>query len=172
MLGDDRQAVRDVTPELTALGFPDRLAGGEYDWADVDPLQAFGQLQAPGADDRESRINRWQMIGETAAPAAAIVFITTVLGSGLERESAAAAAALWRQIAPLAPRFPPGWLWRTWGRLFDLWELDWPDAWWSGAPFSALGPFGIDAEGDDVAAEPWEPRGMDAPLSTSHVAAR
>ena len=39
MLGGDRQAVRELAPELLALGFSDRLGSGEYSWTDIDSLQ-------------------------------------------------------------------------------------------------------------------------------------
>jgi hypothetical protein len=157
MLGGDRQAVRELAPELLALGFSDRLGSGEYTWTDIDSLEAFGQLERPGDDDRRARITRWQMISETPTPAAAVAFLVAVLGSELERESAAAAAALWRQITPLAGLMGRGpRVWHIWDRLYDVWERDWPDAWWWGAPFSPAGP-SIDGDIDEVEGKPWEP---------------
>ena len=124
MLGGDGQAVQGLERELAELGFPDRLISADIAWGDIDPVQMFSDLseQSREGDGGASRVSRWEMIGETSEPRWAIAFLVDVLGSQLERESAAAAAALWRQIGDLVEP-PKRWprLYRRWERIFDWW---------------------------------------------------
>ena len=161
MFGSDRQAVRDTTPELEELGFPRRLATGERLWADADPLRLFSGLQDDRAEsDDRGRVYRWQMITETAEAEAAATFLATVLGSRLERESAAAAAVLWRQLDGLDPRRwarrGPSWF-RLWDRLYDLWEPDWLDPTWWEPPWSVPGRLDLDSDAVEQPTVEWEP---------------
>ena len=114
MLGNDGDGVRELASELEALGFSERLREGLWNQDDADPIRSFS-----GVPDRRlgDRILRWQMVGETAHPKEMVTFLVEVLGSRLERESVAAAAALWRHTSAidspplwwLARRsFPPG----------------------------------------------------------------
>jgi hypothetical protein len=161
MLGGDGQAVRDLAPQLAELGFPDRLISGDTAWGDADPVQMFSGLreQSGEGDESATRVYRWQMIGETSDPGRAIAFLVDVLGSRLERESAAAAAALWRQIggivAPLPQRLPG--LYRLWDRLFPLGEEESLDpAWWD-YPWSGFGSIDMLEDAEELDAVPWDP---------------
>jgi hypothetical protein len=161
ILGGDRRAIRDAAPEMEELGIPGRLISSDRTWQDVDPLESFSGLQDPLSDagDRE-RVSRWEMIGETVEPQAAVAFLVTVLGSHLERESAAAAAALWRQIGTLDPRRwarrGPGWF-RVWERLYDLGERDWPEPGWWGLPWSVQDAPDLERDEIDRADAAWDP---------------
>lgn len=141
MLGNDQGAIRALASELEQLGFSPAFAQGEWNWADSDPLQLTGDLGGQDEPREQRRELRWQMIGETRRPQAAVAFLADVLGSRLERESAAAAAALWRVVQPLDhPRFRrgPHW-WHLWDRLFDLWGPEWPEVGWWELPWGGAG---------------------------------
>jgi len=87
-----------------------------------------------------------------------VSFVVAVLGSQLERESAAAAAALWPNIGP-APG-PPilssrGWLWAIWEDVFEVGRPDWGDFLWFGQPGEA--PYGRGGEIEEPETVPWQP---------------
>lgn len=140
MLGNNQQAIRDLAPELEQLGFSPVFGFGEWNWSDLDPLQLTGDLRSQDGPRELRREWRWRMIGETRRPQAAVGFLADVLGSRLERESTAAAAALWRLQPFDYQRFRggPRW-WHLWDRLFDLWEPEWPDDGWWRLPWSGSG---------------------------------
>lgn len=74
-------------------GYPDyRQADPFADGAD-NPL-------SPGSQPDQARRQRWLTLNETGRPRDMVAFIVAVLGSASERESAAAAAAQWREVAP------------------------------------------------------------------------
>lgn len=133
MLGGDRGAVAAVSGPLSELGFADRLSSGETAGIDIDPLESFGDVsRGRDGDLAVSRIGQWQRLNEQGDPRTAVAFLVSVLGSPLERESAAAAVALSRQLAAIDPRrlWRPG-RWRGWLFLLeelevDLRELPWP----------------------------------------------
>jgi hypothetical protein len=100
ILGRDRVATIGLAEPLAELGFDDRLRTGEIAGLDIDPFESFGDLW-PGLDRAEPRIDLWQRLNNEGDPQAALAFLVAVLGSPLERESAAAAAALWRAIVAI-----------------------------------------------------------------------
>lgn len=157
MLGNDRDGVRQLAPELEQLGFSAGLRSGDWNWADVSAIDALADLRERNAPEEQSRVWRWQMIGETLRPQAAVAFLVDVLGSRLERESVAASAALWRQLRPFdSPSFGrgPRW-WHMWDRLFHLWEPDWPDLGWWAFPWSGTGGLNLE-DIDDTPVLPWD----------------
>lgn len=162
MLGGRTDAIAGLGSELGNLGFSDGLRSGEVRWTDNDdPLDSFDGLGGDASDrgDRDPRVYAWQMVNEMRRPREAVTFLAAVLGSELERESAAAAAALWRQLGSVDlgrwSRRRPDWPF-MWERLFDLPDLDWPGGPW-GWPFPWQ-PSPLDGDptepGDELA---WEP---------------
>ncbi|MCX4826084.1 hypothetical protein OG883_41175 [Streptomyces sp. NBC_01142] len=160
MFGGESQAVRELTPELQELGFSSTLSSGERVWSDINPLELFPdfrelQWDAPG----RNRIQLWQTLNGTSAPEAASAFLVAVLGSGLERESAAAAAALWRQTSEYdlpAPRHDPHYYWRLWELLWRYWDRGTPS--WRGFAWPGPGPLDVDPDDDDLEVVPWDPQ--------------
>ena len=138
------------------LGFSDRLISGDVGWGDSDPAQMFSNLSEQNwrEDENASRVSHWETMGETSDPKWAIAFLVDVLGSQLERESAAAAAALWRQtgglLGPRSRRWPI--FYRLWDRFRGPWKAE-PliPAWWDYPLTDLL----IDA--DELDAIPWDP---------------
>src|SRR5262249_55541671 len=102
MLGDDRVAVADVAEPLRELGFGAPLRSGLIASIDTDPFESLAGLW-PTSDEEAgaSRVDLWRHLNERGDPEAAIGFLVAVLGSPFERESAAAAAALWRQVGAI-----------------------------------------------------------------------
>jgi hypothetical protein len=163
MLGGDRRSVRGLAAPLSDLGFPDGLSSGEQVWSDLNRVESFAGLRdhrfggdTPGGD----RISLWQRIHETVEPQAAIAFLVAVLGSPLEQESAAAAAALWRQLSGIDPRrllrdrpWPPF----LWDRLYYLLGPGWEEPAWWGFPWAQAGVLDIDTDIEDSTEVPWEP---------------
>lgn len=158
LLGGDRTAAAELSEPLGDLGFAPALRSGDVAPIDIDPFESLGRLWAD--DDRsndESRIVTWRQLNEAGDPQAAVAFLVAVLGSPLERESAAAAAALRRQLAPIDRR--RRWRlrrWPEWGFLLEELEYrgrDWP---WL-APWFPAQDFG---EGEDLETEPikWDPQ--------------
>lgn len=157
MLGDNRAAVRDLRDEVVALGFPPSLASGDFAWGDLDWVALIQGADAQ-PEPEEARVRSWETLRETGEPSAAVSFVVAMLGSELERESAGAAAVLWRnagQVAiPAGLRPPSPWLWEVWEDIYELGGPEWPAyLWWGGV---GDGPYGTDepAERDIV---PWEP---------------
>jgi hypothetical protein len=139
MFGDDPEAVRDLTPELLQLGFAGGLASAELLWTEVDPRETFSDVWGLGDPrDDDTRIRRWEELNEVAWPGAAVAFLVSVLGSRLERESAAAASALWRLIAgiELGRYWPPDRLRDLALRLYPV-AAGWPDEEPAPVPWSA-----------------------------------
>ncbi|MFD0275651.1 hypothetical protein ACFVHB_17350 [Kitasatospora sp. NPDC127111] len=102
MFGGDSQAVGALSDELGSIGFSQALYSGESVWrgsTEGDFSPNIGTLRLDG-----SRVWLWQYLNETAHPVAATTFLVSVLGSELERESTAAAAALWRKTAEVGSR--------------------------------------------------------------------
>ncbi|MGW1617169.1 hypothetical protein ACWCQZ_49135 [Streptomyces sp. NPDC002285] len=162
MFGGESQAVRELMPELQELGFSSMLSSGQSVWAGINPLELFPDFRelrwdAPG----RNRIQLWQMLNETSAPEHASAFLVAVLGSELEREAAAAAAALSRQTSDYdlpSPRYGPR-LWRLWERWWLRWERGFPG--WR--PFDrpawpGVDPLEADPDEDDRQVIRWDPR--------------
>jgi hypothetical protein len=158
MLGGDGEATRLLTNELIDLGFSRQLAFGERVWQDATPAQTlpdFRELrdQQGGFD----RVAQWLTLNEGGRVQQANGFLVAVMGSRLERESAAGAAALWREFGQVAAS-PPGGprRWRQRDRLFELWDewpvWEWPDLQWSPMGIGAGGP-----EDDTEQIVPWDP---------------
>jgi hypothetical protein len=158
MLGNDREAIRQLAPELEQLGFSSSLVAGERNWADVGLVDAFADVRERDAPQELSRVWRWQVLSETTRPQAALAFLVDVLGSRLERESAAAAAALWRQLQPSdVAGFMRGlrW-WHAWDHLFDRWGPDLPETGWWAFPWGGLDSPNPE-DGDAGTEVPWDP---------------
>lgn len=101
-------AAAGLTTELRALGFSDLvLENNTRDWRSADPFGRLGRYTV-GADASLdlTRMRGWAELIENADITGAVGFLFAMLGSALERESAAAAAALWRGLS-LAAQFPP-----------------------------------------------------------------
>lgn len=162
MLGGDRELVREMEPDLLDLGFSDSLSSGEVSWSAVDPAETFAGLrdQRLAADAPDgNRVHLWQAINETMTPQAAIAFLLAVLGSRLERESAAAAAALWRQISSIdrrhvSPRFWRPYFWEWWNEL-EAMGLPEPDWWPLAGPMFDFPDIELDVS--DFKGAEWEP---------------
>ena len=114
---DDRRAIDALTPEWRDLGFDEQLFADQRPWrlrGLRNVLDTFTNLWTR-QDGPQARARSWAELNESATPEVALRFLLAVLGSSLERESAAAAAALWRQlngIANLRSRpSPPQWVW-------------------------------------------------------------
>jgi hypothetical protein len=122
-------AVAELAEPLAELGFAERLRSGEIAVFDVDPSELFADLW-PDLDRADVRINLWQRLNDDGDAHAALAFLVAILGSPLERESAAAAAALWRAMAGIDPkrlsryaRRPRWWFLR---KDLELEARDWP----------------------------------------------
>lgn len=160
MLGGDRVAVAAVAEPLRELGFADRLRTGGVVGIDIDPVESLGDLW-PSLDEEgsEARIGLWRRLNDEGDPRAATAFLAALLGSPLERESAAAAAAIWRQLARVDRkrlsrygRWPRRWLLLEEPELFpERRGWPWGYAWWI--------PGEDPSEGGDLDAEPiaWDP---------------
>ncbi|MGW0886334.1 hypothetical protein [Streptomyces sp. NPDC002671] len=101
MFGGNGQTVRELGDQLESIGFSETLRSGERVWR-AEEVNFFGRIGL----ESEQRVLLWQRLNETADRAPAVAFLVSVLGSELERESVAAAAALWRMITELPPPLP------------------------------------------------------------------
>lgn len=113
LLQEATDAMNALTTELLSLGFSEPIierAG--RGWREVDPLDGQTDLAVSADEDlNEIRIRRWIDLNEDTGPRRSVSFLAAMLGSPLERESAAAAAALWlglglqtrRQFLPSQP---------------------------------------------------------------------
>jgi len=162
ILGGDRQLAQDMTSDLLALGFSPGLSSGEGGWSDTDPAESFaGSEDRPSTRDTPAgnRVALWQRVNEAMTPRSATAFLLAVLGSRLERESTAAAAALWRQISMIDRRDLPLRYWRPyfWEWLYELRALGLPEpAWWPALGTPSSFP-NLDLDVDDFEATEWEP---------------
>jgi hypothetical protein len=110
MLQQATAAVRSLAAEHRALGFSESIIEeGGRNWRERDP---FDDRQTdtgltPGDNLDETRIRRWEQLNESVDSRDAVAFLIAMLGSSLERESAAAAAALWRGLGLDVSRWPP-----------------------------------------------------------------
>jgi hypothetical protein len=151
LLQEATAAMSELTAEQRSLGFSDSIIEqGGRTWREVDPFDGQGDFSiSPDEDLDETRVRRWLALNETANPRRAVGFLIAMLGSSLERESTAAAAALWRGLGLQNRQWPPPGppRWRIFDRLaFDLDEVlpdtPWgPWFWWR-----ELGPSLIDEE--------------------------
>ncbi|CQD20025.1 Alpha/beta hydrolase family protein [Mycobacterium europaeum] len=101
--------MRQLAAEQRALGFSPLMieAGGQL-WRERDPLRQLDDVPLlPGDDLDGARVRRWAELNATANPRRAVGFLIAMLGSDLERESAAAAAALWRGLGLATRQLPP-----------------------------------------------------------------
>jgi hypothetical protein len=131
-----------------------RKGNGERDYRQLDPFGDGTDIPlSPDDQPDQARRQRWLTLNESGRPRDVLAFMVAVLGSRLERESTAAAAALWREVTPRiggSPRSGPDRWWR-YERLFGPWDdglLD-PDP----RPFPDLLSDGVDA--DDAEARDW-----------------
>lgn len=154
MWAGNPRAVRDLSDELSALGFPESLSSGEITWGDLDWTAVLQRSERP-LEPVQSRVTSWERLRDDAQPDAGVSFVVAVLGSELERESAAAAAALWRDVMSFAgpPRRPfDPWLWED---LYEIVGPDWPGfIWWSQPGTEPYGPGG-EIEDPDIVQ--WRP---------------
>jgi hypothetical protein len=172
MWGANRAAVGDLRDELSELGFPESLSSGEITWDDLDWTSLLQSAERP-LEPQQTRVTAWRRLRDDAQSDAAVSFVLAVLGSELERESAAAAAALWRDVASFAgpPRRPfDPWVWEFWEDIYEIAGPDWPEfIWWGRAGAEPNGPGGEIEEPDIVQ---WQPdrwayvyrRGMERPV--------
>jgi pimeloyl-ACP methyl ester carboxylesterase len=123
--------IRPLMPDLQELGFRNSLAADGREWQTYQPIR-LNQPPMPNLDNLDnSRFLSWQRLNDDAQPEDATRFIVAVLGSAQERESAAAAAALWRCFGTLFPttssgrRYQPTWRSLFIGDPFNY--LRWPD---------------------------------------------
>jgi hypothetical protein len=148
-----------LTTELRALGFSDLvLQDNNRDWTGQNPLGRLGSYTARTDTNLNlTRMRSWAELNENADPAGAVGFLFAMLGSALERESAAAAAALWRglRLATQLPSPSASARRRIFEQLyFDL-DFDRRDGFW---PLHPLGlweppPSAVDSD----AAVRWDP---------------
>jgi len=156
---DDRVAMESLAAECRELGLFERVIAAELSWRDTNLRELFAGLPPEQGQPDEARVQNWQALNESGRPRHAVRFLVGVLGSSLERESAAAAAALWRQIAGKVDQLPvrgPR-LFRLWDRLIDLelglgplllengWFWSWP------------GPYGPEPQDDEQPRLEWAP---------------
>ena len=134
MLASDRSALAGLGEELQALGFPLVLSSGEIVWQDVAWSELLAGAAEGAGDPEQQRVSAWVSLTETSDPAPALAFVVAVLGSRLERESAAAASVLIRAAPPGRPRGPLGpWRWDLWQNVYHSAGPDWANlVWWSG----------------------------------------
>jgi hypothetical protein len=139
LLQEATVAMSELSTEQRSLGFSEGIieqAGRTWDAFDAfdgETDLAF----SPDGDLDAARVRRWIELNETANPRPAVSFLIAMLGSGLERESAAAAAALWRGLNLQNGQWPPPGAPRW--RIFDRLTLDlddvlsdrlWGPWWW------------------------------------------
>jgi hypothetical protein len=147
LLGADGQTIRELAPELEALGLTGPPGAGEAGWAGIDPLELFAGLRdRRDANGGGNRVETWRMVSEEGRPEDAIAFAVEVLGSRLERESSAAASALWREVAPQEGR---------------TWRHGLPDAAWRSVAWPPPGSPDGYAEPDEPDAAAWVPERWD-----------
>lgn len=160
LLQEATAAMSELVAEQRSLGFSNSIIeqGGRA-WREVDPFDGQADFSiSPDEDLDESRVRRWLALNETPDPGRAVSFLFAMLGSSLERESTAAAAALWRGLGLENRRWPPPGppRWRIFDRLaFDLDDVlpdtPWgPWFWWRDQ-----GPPLIDAE-SPAETIPWD----------------
>jgi hypothetical protein len=159
MFGGSRAAIRDVGEQITELGFPPVLSSAAVTWEEVDWSGRLEQVEASPDDAQRWRASSWERLFETAQPESALAFVIAVLGSELERESAAAAAVLWRHIGP-AIRPPSGpirpWLWDIWEDIEPIGGSEWADFLWWGGP--GVDPYGRGGDVEDPDTVSWRPQ--------------
>lgn len=153
LLGGDLDVSRDLATELSELGFSEQVIVAERGLArEPEPFETLASLQHVEATG--DRIGAWEALNGSAQPREAVTFLVAVLGSELERESTAAAAALWRHIATIDPSFgyihPAAWL-----DLTTALQVAWPDG-RLGYPW-LLGPLEAEGDVDDADLRPWNP---------------
>jgi hypothetical protein len=163
LLQEATTAMSELAAEQRSLGFSDSIIeqGGRA-WREVDPFDGQTDFSiSPDDDLDESRVRTWLQLNETANPRGAVAFLIAMLGSSLERESTAAAAALWLGLGLQNRRWPsPGPpRWRIFDRLaFDLDDVlpDTPWGPWFG--WRDQGPSLIDEE-SPAETIPWNSSG-------------
>jgi hypothetical protein len=121
MLGAPLAFTRQVAAVLGELGFSAEMTNGDRDYRQADLFADDNDRPlSPGGQPDQARRQRWLTLNETRRPRDMLAFIVAVLGSTSERESTAAAAALWREVAPRI-RSRPDRSWR-YERLFGPWD--------------------------------------------------
>jgi hypothetical protein len=159
--GDDRQTVADLADEFGAFGFSAQVVSTDRSWSEVGPLELFTGLtdRADSLDDTRRRA--WDRLNDSGGPGDAVGFLVAILGSELERESAAAAAVLWRILDGLPDRIvpPDPRIWYLWERsYFDISPDGLPfgrDLWSGLQPWPAVGV--AELPGEEVPGVPWDP---------------
>lgn len=127
LLGAPAAFTRQVAPELGELGFSADLVNGEQDYRQLDPFRdGADNPLSPGDQPDETRLPLWLALNESRRPRDVLAFMIAVLGSKLERESTAAAAALWREVAPRIGNVPRSTYDRWW--RYELLLGPWGDA--------------------------------------------
>jgi hypothetical protein len=163
MLGGDGDGdgVTELASQMGELGFSERLLRGELPWGEIEPDENADPLlglESLDSSTDEDRVRNWQRLNEQAEQRDALSFLIGVLGSELERESTAAAGALWRHLRP--PDHP-----RPWQvlRLLSLRELLYDASVWSLSTarwyelWTRRGTLDLDVTPDEVEMLPWDP---------------
>jgi hypothetical protein len=108
LLQEESTALSGLAEEQRSLGFSEAMierAGNG--WREADPFVQDG-IVAILEDPDAARVSQWVTLNEDGDPRSAVAFLIAMLGSGLERESTAAAAALWRGLGlQTRRRWPP-----------------------------------------------------------------
>lgn len=126
LLQEATAAMSELRAEQQSLGFSESIIEqGGRTWREVDPFDGQDDLSiSPDEDLDDTRVRRWLALNENANPRGAVGFLIAMLGSSLQRESTAAAAALWRGLDlqnrpwPPPPEPPPPWM------IFDSLPFD------------------------------------------------
>jgi hypothetical protein len=96
LLAPDQAAISGLEAELEELGLPVDIAREGFRTGDTEGLPPDLDFRRVTLSGFEGRLGLWRRLAETGEPALAIEFLVELLAGPMERESAAAAAALWR----------------------------------------------------------------------------
>jgi pimeloyl-ACP methyl ester carboxylesterase len=93
LLSGDPGAIEGLATPLEEMGLPPAVTTGRQALGFADPAEVLDELEVADAD--RNRVDLWASTQEDPNPHSGVGFLLEMLGSPLERESAAAAAALW-----------------------------------------------------------------------------
>jgi|GEM_PF-4014196 len=98
LLGADADTIFALSEPMETLGLAEGLTSGEVLWRSRSDSELNELSEYLRQIERLSRPEIWTAINQNLSPTSAIAFMVSALGSSLERESAAAAAALWQEF--------------------------------------------------------------------------
>lgn len=154
MLGADSEVIRSLSPQFDDLGFAEALTSGERLWTfpAVERLPDFSELLSQ--NDDLDRVALWNSLNQEAQASTAVAFLVSVLGSELERESAAAASALWREFGNSQLNNFTSWsLWNSMGVFWHEQRPLWP---WIGLPWPLIED-DLEVPTGDLGSADWNP---------------